>query len=629
MKTRALILLAALPLGAQTFSRQVLPARPGPQRLEPDLALLGAARRDLADLRLRDAAGRDVPYLLVPPPAGESWTRARVLPLPATKTASGVELDLGSATASSRLRLEGLPAPFLKRFRLEGSGDRQRWTELVAAGSLFDLPGEGLRRLEADYPEGEYRYLRLTWDDRSSPVPPLPRGAFVRRADRAPAPVRAFVPFERRPAEPGVSRFQVRLPGPRLPLRAVLLTVAGEGPLAREAQVSEPRLRNAGLAPRALGHGGLRRAQALGATASDLRIPLETPEGAELDLRVQDGDNPPLELTQVQVELEPQPWIYFESRDGAPLTALCLGPRAQAPRYDLAGQLERVARSGAHLAAWGPAAAAAAPPAEDLAVGPGAPLDTGGFRVRRSLPAGPKGLTALVLDAHVLAGSPRLRDLRLVDGQGRQVPYLLEARDEPLSLPLAWPKGVAGERITTYRLRLPEAGLPPGKLVLETGARVFRRRVKVLEGRSLEPCAQAEWAHQDPAGPAPALVLELPGQTGADLVVEVQEGDNQPLPIQGARLLLPTWRLRFFRDGGPLLLCYGRDLDAPDYDLALLADRLRDAPAAECLLPATGGTARAGGLEKGFWVVLALAVAGLLALLARLLHKDPQDPVAQ
>jgi len=629
MKARVLILLAALPLGAQTLSRPVLPARPGPQRLEPDLALLGAARRDLGDLRLRDASGRDVPYLLVPPPATETWIRARVLALPATKTSSGVELDLGSPAASSRLRLEGLRAPFLKRFRLEGSGDRQRWTELVAAGSLFDLPGEGLRLLEAEYPEGEYRYLRLTWDDSSSAVQPLPRAASVRRADRAPAPVRAFVPFERRPAEPGVSRFQVRLSGPRLPLRALLLTVAGDGPLAREAQISEPRLRNAGLAPRVLGRGALRRAKAMGATASDLRVPLEAPEGAELDLRVEDGDNPPLELTQVQVELEPQPWIYFESRDGAPLTAVCLGPRAQAPRYDLAAQLERVVRTGAPRAAWGPATAAPPPAAEDLPVGPGAGLDAGGFRVRRSLAAGAKGLTALVLDAHVLAASPRLGDLRLVDNQGRQVPYLLEARDEPLSLPLVWPKGVAGERVTTYRVRLPEAGLPPGKLVLETGARVFRRRVKVLDARSLEPCAQAEWAHQDPAGAAPPLVLALPALAGAELTVMVQEGDNQPLPIQGARLLLPAWRMRFFRDGGPLLLCYGRDLEAPDYDLALLADRLRDAPAVELLPPPMEGAVPARGLEKGFWVVLALAVAGLLALLARLLHKDPQDPVAQ
>ena len=72
MNPRALLLLASLPLGAQGFRRQVIPAGPGPQRLDVDLALLGAARPDLSDLRLRDASGGDVPYVRVPPPAREA-----------------------------------------------------------------------------------------------------------------------------------------------------------------------------------------------------------------------------------------------------------------------------------------------------------------------------------------------------------------------------------------------------------------------------------------------------------------------------------------------------------------------------------------------------------------------------
>jgi len=47
-----------------------------------------------------------------------------------------LELDLGGVQRTSRLRLEGLRPPFLKRFQLEASGDRQRWTELVRAGTI-------------------------------------------------------------------------------------------------------------------------------------------------------------------------------------------------------------------------------------------------------------------------------------------------------------------------------------------------------------------------------------------------------------------------------------------------------------------------------------------------------------
>ncbi|NTV75752.1 MAG: DUF3999 domain-containing protein, partial [Holophaga sp.] len=310
--------ILCLTLTAQT--RQIRPAGAGPQRLDVDLALLGATRNALADLRILDAAGREVPYVLVPPdPRAAVWVPARMLPLPATKTTSGVELDLGAALATSRLRLEGLRPPFLKRFRLEGSGDRQRWTELVKAGSVFDLPGEGLRLLEVEFPEGDYRYLRIVWDDRSSAPAPAPGAAFLLKSRSAPVLPVAELPFLRRPSEPGVSRFTLRLPGPRIPLRALVLTVAGDGPLLREAQVTEPRLSASSLAPRSLGAARLRRAQ--GGAAYDLRIPVEAPEGSEIDLRVQDGDNPGLELTGVRAELEPQPWIYFEAPDGGPLTA--------------------------------------------------------------------------------------------------------------------------------------------------------------------------------------------------------------------------------------------------------------------------------------------------------------------
>jgi len=71
-------------------------------------------------------------------------------------------------------------------------------------------------------------------------------------------------------------------------------------------------------------------------------------------------------------------------------------------------------------------------------------------------------------------------------------------------------------------------------------------------------------------------------------------------------------------------LCYGQELGPPQYDLALLAGRLRDAPAREVAL-APLSEAPEGGLAgpKVFWGVLAAAVVGLLAVLARLLKAQP------
>ena len=628
---RWFIATLALPLAAQAFTwqRQVNPSGRGPQRLDVDLALLAASRASLADLRLKDAAGVECPYVLVAPAKAEPpWLRGQPLPLPESKVASGVEVDLGSPVRTGRLRVEGLRAPFLKRFRLEGSGDRQRWTELVGSGSLFDLPAEGLRLLTVDFPDGEYRYLRLVWDDRTSARVPLPLSVSVQRRGPAAAVLLAPSDWQRRPSEPGVSRFKVSLPGPGLPLRALVLDVGGAGPLLRRTRVLESRLQAGALVPRALGAGLIKRAQHGDASASDLRIPLEAPLGTELELRVDDGNNPALALAGVQLELEPQPWIYFEARGDGPLTAFCGDARLARPRYDREALSQSLGSALTARAEWGPQLPLS-PVAQAGALGlemePGALLDASGFKFHRAVPPGAPGLAALVMDAHVLSHSPRLADLRLVNGQGRQIPYLLEQSDEPLSLDLAVPQGRSQGHSTLYAIVLPQSGLPGAELVLETSSRVFQRRVRLREETpesGTRELATETWIHGDSGDPAPALVLPLPPTATPQLTLEVDEGDNQALPLRSARLLLPTWRLRYFQPEGPLTLCYGQELEAPSYDLALLAERFRNAPAREVTLApegAPGDTGQGRGLEKAFWAVLVVAVVALLAILARLI----------
>jgi hypothetical protein len=632
----SVILLASEP--AFRFQREIRPSGPGPQRLEPDLIFLGGVDSGFRDLRIKGSDGREVPYVIVPPATSEaSWLPGRMLPLPATKTSSGLELDLGGAVRTSRLRLEGLQAPFLKRFRLEASGDRARWTELVEEGSLFDLPEDGLKLLHVDLPEGEYRYLRLVWDDASSGRIALPRGAFVQVREPGAAPPMVKLAFQRASSEPGISRFSLRLPGLRLPITALRLVVGGRGPLLRDARIMEGRLQAGGLSPRDLGQAQLRRTERLGVAASDLRIPMETPEGSELELRVEDGSNPPIDLQAVMAEWQPQPWIYFES-DGKPALALYGNSRIEAPRYDLEALKDQIRPGTARPAQWGALAAPVAASQEGKALqdpGPGADLDPAGFRVRRSIPDAEPGLAALVLDAPVLAASKSLQDLRILDGQRRQIPYLLEQRDGPLTVPLAWPERQARGRASAYVLDLTQQGLTEGRVVLETRTRVFRRRVRLREEGSPEQegrlLSESLWSHDQPDTDPPLLILGFSQVEGSRVVVTVDEGDNQALPVARARLLLPGWRLRFFHPGRGLTLCYDRDLESPQYDLALLADRLRAAPALELEMSGAGlaplPAARTGtpmGATRLFWGVLAGVVVALFVMLAVLLRKPEE-----
>lgn len=636
---RALLLVAALhalPALAAESAREVLPAGAGPQRLELDAAAVSAsAREDLGDLRLTTAAGAEVPYLLVAPgaPAGR-WAPARLLPIRATRRESGLELDLGAVRPVEQLRLEGLPEPFLKRFRLEGSGDRVRWTELVADGTLFALPAEGLRLLGVAFQRGEYRWLRLTWDDRSSARLPSPRAAAAflpEPSPPTPAPLRVPLGAERRPSEPGVSRFALRLPGPRLPVRAVILDVPGER-LHRRAAVLEARLGPGRLEPVALGEATLRRVVREGAGAEALRIEVARPEELELELRVEDGDSGPLALAGAAAELAPLPWLYFEAGGPAPLLLRAGDPGRQAPRYDLEAAREGLATARPSPARLGAASAPPSPPPAPPLDVAGAPIDAAAFRWSRAVPAATPGLVAVRLDAAVVARTRGLADLRLVGPDGRQVPYLLEARAEPTVVDLPAPAAAGAPPrpgTTLHAVPLAEPALPASRLVLTTTSRLFERRVRVHADRPQAEggphlLAEATWRHADPDRPAPPLTVALPALATPRLLVEVDDGDNAPLPLAAARLLLPGWRLRFVHPGPALRLLHGAEgVEAPRYDLALLAPRLRGAPAPEIELGPAAPPAAPARLRPATlaWGALLLGVAAMLWLLARLVRR--------
>jgi hypothetical protein len=242
-----------------------------------------------------------------------------------------------------------------------------------------------------------------------------------------------------------------------------------------------------------------------------------------------------------------------------------------------------------------------------------------------------------------------VNDLRIVDADGHQVPYVLDEAGEPLelTLPALLPvtqredvdRRVVPDAATRswYRVALPYAGLPGATLRLATDARVFKRDVAVVTrplGRDAQPGAAygytmaAVWAHDDPDAAAAPLEIYLGDRLPTDsLFVLVSDGDNKKLAITGATLVLPSYRLRFFRaPGTALTLVYGRtDLPQPSYDLALLTPRLLDAPAQEVVIGAETGEVASNTRVASlvFWAVLGAAVLVLLLMIARLVRGGP------
>ena len=673
------IALAAAAAGAQgpqfRYERPVLGDAPGPNRLAVDGPLvLGTSsqssvdrhagtgmvefrmvpRQAFRDLRLVDASGKEVPYLLVWPDADTPiWSKGTVLPVATTEKTSGFDADLGALQVVDTISVIGLPAPFLKRLVLEGSGDRGHWTTLVAEGTLFDLPAERLKQTRLSFRAGPYRFLRVTWDDTNSGRVPLPTEVYARQAPGKrlePARVVIEAPFERRPSEPGRSRYRVRLPATGPSFYGFELHVGG-GHVFREAFVTEAHLQGAQLTPREIGRGTLSRVVRDGMTAESLSIPLSPPTERTVDLVVEDGNNPPFDLQRITLILPRYPWIYFES-PGGPITARYGNDKVPAPRYDLEAVRESIDLATVREATWGEpraetasstTAATPAPPMPDA----GAPLDPSAYRFRRRLPDGSPGLVALQLDASVLAhsrGAGRMfEDVRVVDDAGLQIPYLVERQEEPLSLDLELKPFVGkapevrsseGRQRSAYAATLPYSSMPGATLVLETSARVFTRGVSVgLErpaDRShrdawFEAVANRTWTHTDQDVPAPALSIPLVTTRGDQLVVVVDEGDNSTLPLTKARLLLPSYRLRFYHPGRPLSVVYGRDdASLPRYDLALLAPQVMGAEAREIAAAPADDTKPGASTSlvspKYFWAGLVVAVLVIGAVIVRQLR---------
>ena len=259
-------------------------------------------------------------------------------------------------------------------------------------------------------------------------------------------------------------------------------------------------------------------------------------------------------------------------------------------------------------------------------------MDREQFHVSRRLPDATAGVAILLLDAHVLGRRRGLADVRIVDAAGRQIPYIVEQRAEPIVLSLRVPARETRGSLSLYRLELPQANWPNGtRLVVETSGRVFDRTVFLRRiadshrNRRGGSSTRTSWRSADPDRVPAPLTLDVPLRDARMIELAIDEGDNAPLPITSARLLVPRRALRFHHPGTALYLLYDNPrIAAPRYDLELLAQRLASQPSRVLTLPPaplidTDDSHR--GERRLFWAALVVAGAVLIVILLRLLLK--------
>lgn len=364
----------------------------------------------------------------------------------------------------------------------------------------------------------------------------------------------------------GVSVYRVELPASGLDIRRVVLD-AEDARFERVVQVHTRRFDGAGVQVQQLGEGTVERLQIGGAQIERVGVDVHGSAGGTLELHITDERNEPLRLTQVRVEAVGRHVLAHDVGPG-PHTLLAAPVRRQAGGYDLDHAVVELleASSPVHSAEW------TANPAYDPtsrvpdALLSGALARVSSHALGRAVHSPSPGLpTRWVLPDELVAASRRdLGDLRLVDAEGNQVPYLLDPGETRRLEGEVTQTTSVGETVLDVRFPVP---VQIDSLVLSTDSRAFQRPVRV------GGAGQTTW-HVLPEDGAARLHRSVRARTD-HLQIVIDDGDDRALEAISVELLGRAPALIAVAPLGDATLFYGDpSTSRPDYDLLLFGDLL-------------------------------------------------------
>ncbi len=334
-------LCAALLLHAQPqWSAPIAPVeRDGYYSILLSPEVVGRSREDLADLRLLDAAGKEVAYLIEREPAvyEHTWMRSyKLLRNERVKRSTVIEMETDSTGTVDELLVRVRNARVSKHARITGSDDRTDWY-MIQDDRLAVGEGDGATSVLrfVDLPLSDYRYYRIVLDDSlSAPVQVLDLGhsarvrsegrytpiqglSFTRREDRSSTRIALFAqsPFS---AERLV--FDIRS---EVPFRRAAHFSKRTSYTTRERKRDVVRTTEEPLGDFTLTRTSRGRVAAPGAITDTLFITIEN------------GNDRPLDITGIHAfQLEQRMVAKLEA--GVPYTMTTADPKATMPRYDIA-----------------------------------------------------------------------------------------------------------------------------------------------------------------------------------------------------------------------------------------------------------------------------------------------------
>ena len=310
------------------------------------LPVMDKARDDLADLRLYDANGREIPYAIrvrrevndAQPVTGRMFNQA------AAGNASEVSVDLGESPGEhNEVEIETAGTNFRRAVTVEGSDTGADWKLLKSGEVIFSFTSinNTARSGRVRYSNSRFRYLRVrvSADERVDREPPAITGVRVWLANREKGAAVTWdvaVPSYQLLRHGGApaSSWAIDLGG-RVPCGTLSLRTDDQS-FSRPFQVEvvdDPQN------PRVIASGEL--AKPVGDRSQATTITLDNEEHArELRLITDDYNNAPLSISSIQASGALRE-LYFELKEPAqqPLKLYFGNAKADAPHYDFEKEL--------------------------------------------------------------------------------------------------------------------------------------------------------------------------------------------------------------------------------------------------------------------------------------------------
>ena len=154
------------------FRQDVRVDQPGLLKIDLPVETLDAARSGLEDLRICDASGNEVPYLVERVhPQEETVFVAKRFQVLLEKDSSVIFVETDLDRPVDAIEIETSAGSFIKAVQVNGSNDRNTWKLLLTGAPIYRDP-RGEERLQLGMTQGTWKFLRITIDDsRSEPIP--------------------------------------------------------------------------------------------------------------------------------------------------------------------------------------------------------------------------------------------------------------------------------------------------------------------------------------------------------------------------------------------------------------------------------------------------------------------------